>query len=146
LLWTISKIAILHIYCHLSLLLCHFIIFNFLFFIDSTSLVCNSWFLIVNVDVDNIIFMKLLCPSIWNPILNFILKYFAVWIFGKGLIDTLFMKFIKFIIKLCNHVLDVLGLFFLIKLVNNCLFNIPFCNIYSLTCILSESLCDSFFS
>jgi hypothetical protein len=97
---------------------------NFLSFVNFTTFLNNTGFLIVNIDVDNIIFVELFGPSIWNSIFYLIFKLIDIGLFWKSLANTLFMQFIKLIIKLGNHMLYVLSLFLLIQFVNDCLFNV----------------------
>ena len=70
--------------------------------------------------------MEPLCPSLWNSVFDFISQLVFIRTFGKRLVDTLFVELVKFVIKLSNHVLDVLSLFLLIQFVNHSLFNVSF--------------------
>ena len=107
-----------------SYLLFKFILSHFLWSVDLSSFVFDAVLLIININVDDIIFMETLCPSLWNSIFNFFFHLFSIWTFSQSIINTLFMQFIKLVIKLSNHMLNLQSLLFLQQSINNCLLNL----------------------
>ena len=63
-------------------------------------------------------------PSLRDTILHLILDGVLVWALGKCRGERLFMEFIKFVIELSNHVLDVLTLLFSVELLQDSLLDI----------------------
>ena len=109
---------------HLSLLFNRLPFFDHLGLIDLSSLILNSRLLLVYVDVNYIVFVEFLGPSLRNSIFDFILELVHVRVLRKSLCHWLLVKVIKFIVKFSDHVLDVLGFFLLVKLINDSLLDI----------------------
>ena len=59
---------------HLSVLLDLLSFLDHLSFVDSTPLILNTWLALININIDDVILMKFLCPSLWNSILNLLLQ------------------------------------------------------------------------
>jgi hypothetical protein len=98
--------------------------------VDFTSFILDTWFAIfvlVNIDVHDIILMEFLSPSLRDSILDLILELIHIWVLRQSLSDRLLMKLIKFIIELSNHLLDVLSFFFLVELINDSLLDVFLC-------------------
>jgi hypothetical protein len=47
-------------------------VLNFLLFVNSASLANNSGFVVVNIDVNNVVLVEPSCPPLWNPVLHFV--------------------------------------------------------------------------
>jgi hypothetical protein len=109
---------------HLGLLLDSLSLFNHLGSINFTSFIADTRFIQVNIDVNNIVFMELFSPSFRDPILDLIFQLVHIGVFGESLRYRLLVKLIKLVVKLCNHLLDILSLLLLIQFVNHSLFNI----------------------
>lgn len=67
---------------HLNILLNSFTFFDSLCSIDLSSLFFNSSLLVVNIDVDYIIFVELLGPSLGDTVLHLVLKLLSIWTLG----------------------------------------------------------------
>ena len=63
-------------------------------------------------------------PSLRDTILHLILDGVLVWALGKCRGERLFMEFIKFVIELSNHVLDVLTLLIRVQLLQHSTLNV----------------------
>jgi len=111
-------------------------VFYFLLFVDFATLLSDPRLLVININVNNVIFMELFGPSVGNSVFHFVFQYFSVWTFGERLIDTRFVQLVKFIIEFCDHVLDVLSFFFLIQFIYHSLLYVTFSNSYALHGIL----------
>ena len=97
---------------------------NIALLIDSATLLNNTRILIVDVYVDDIVFVELSGPPLRNSILDLVLEFDAVGTFGESLSDRLLVKFVEFIVELSNHLLDVMRLLFLIQLADNSLLDV----------------------
>ena len=83
--------------------------------------------MVVDVNVNNVVFMEFFSPSVWNSVLYLILKLLNIGLFTQRLTNALLMQLIKFVVKLSDHLLDVLSLFLLVELVDYCLLDVPLC-------------------
>ena len=90
--------------------------------VDSTTLL---WDLALLVDVlaEDILFVELACPSLWDPVLDLILDSLLVWTLGQGCGQRLVMQLIELIVELRNHVLDVLTLLIRVQLLQHSTLN-----------------------
>lgn len=143
----LHNVLILQMFIMLNLkfyLCCLFIFFdfiNFLIFVDFSSFLNNSRFVLVDIYIYDIIFVEFLRPSLRNSIFYLIFKLSDVWLPWKCLLYTLFMELIKFIIEFSNHLLDILSLFFLIELIYHSLLNFSLNKSLFITSRLSQSWC-----
>lgn len=71
--------------------------------------------------------MEWFCPPLRNPILNLILHGDFVGWPGKGLREGLFVQLIKFIVELCDHLLNARCFLLLVKFVVDCILNVLIC-------------------
>ena len=62
----------------LNILFNSFTFFNSICFVNLTSLFFNPCFLVINIDVYNIVFVELFGPSLRNTILYFIFELFSI--------------------------------------------------------------------
>lgn len=92
--------------------------------VNFAALLVDAWFLIVNIDVHDVKLVELPRPSLRDSILDLLLELLFVRALGQSLTDTLLMKLVEFIIKLGDHLLDILSLFLLIQLVNDGLLDV----------------------
>ena len=72
---------------------------------------------ILLVRLQNVLLVKLLCPFLWNAILNLVFHGNFIRAPGKSLSQWLFVELIELLVKLCYHRLNTWILFFLIQLV-----------------------------
>lgn len=100
----------------------HFVDFGF--GVYTASFVQNAGFLTENVDVHDVKLVKRFGPPFRNSVFNLIDQLLLIRLFTQRLSNALFVQFVKLVIKLSNHLLNVLRFLFLIQLVNNCLFDL----------------------
>ena len=72
---------------HLNILLNSLPFFDSLSLIDLSPLFLDSSLLVVDIDVNYIIFVELFGPSLRNTILDLIFKLLSIWTLGKGLMN-----------------------------------------------------------
>ena len=133
------KVGTLDLQLHLGLLLELLMLFHFGLHIDLSPFLSNSILVVIDINVHNVILMKLFSPSVRNTVFHLVFKHYFVWRFCQSLIDACFMQFIKLVIKLSDHLLDVLGLFLLIKFVDNSLLDFSLTDRDSRSLVLLES-------
>lgn len=107
---------------HNSHMIFELLLLNLLHFsrlINLSSFLVDTSFLIIDIDVDDVVLVEFLRPSLRYPVLDLLLQDVLVRALGKGLLNTLFMQLIELIVEFSNHLLDVLSLFLLIEFVNN---------------------------
>jgi hypothetical protein len=72
----------------------------------------------------DVLFVKVLCPPLWDPVLNFVFNHGFVGSFGECLRQWLFVQLVKLIVKLGYHLLNVGTLFLSIEPLNNSQFHV----------------------
>lgn len=98
---------------------------NIALLIDSATLLHDTSVLIVDVNVDDVVFVELSGPPLRNSILDLVLEFDTVGALGESLGDRLLVKLVEFVVELGDHLLDVMRLLFLIELVDDGLFDVP---------------------
>lgn len=66
---------------HLYILFNPLSLFNSLGLVDLSALFLDASLLVVDIDVNDIVLMEFLCPSLRDTILDFIFKLIFVWAF-----------------------------------------------------------------
>lgn len=97
---------------------------DFLSFVDFASLLHDAGFLAIDVYVYDVVFVEFSGPTIWDAVLHLVLKLVHVGLLGESLVHGLLMELIEFVVKFSDHLLDVLGLFLLVQLVDYGLLNV----------------------
>lgn len=92
--------------------------------INLSSLLLDARLLVINVDVDDVVFVEFPGPPLRNTVLDLLLELLLVRTLCKSLGNRLLMELIELVVESSDHLLDVLGLLFLIKLINDSLLNI----------------------
>ena len=77
-----------------------------------------------NVHAHDIVLEESFSPSLRDTVLYFVLDHCLVGALGKSLSQRLLMQLIKFVIELCDHLLDVGTLLFSIESLEHCNFDI----------------------
>ena len=91
---------------------------NFFRSINFSSLLNNSGLLIINIDVDYVIFMEFFGPPWRYPIFDLVFKLLHIGLLGQSLVNTVLVQLVELVVEFGDHLLDVLCFFFLVKLVD----------------------------
>lgn len=75
----LNSFLLLNLELDLSSLLVSLDRFNFLVFVDSASFLHDTWFILEDIDVNDIILVELLRPSFWDSVLDLILELLNIW-------------------------------------------------------------------
>ena len=102
--------------------------------------------LLLWINSKNVFLVERLSPSIRNPIFDLILDCDFIWTTSQSLSQWLFMKFVKLVVKLSDHLLNTLCLFLLVKFTVNCIFDVFICiltfSLLSRVWFLQQNLTD----
>ena len=140
------EIRALDLKLHSSLFLLLLVLCNLSLHIDLTPLLRDSVLIIVDIDVHYILLMELLSPSVRDTVLDLVFQNNFIWRLSQSLADACLVELIELVIELCDHLLDVLGLFLLIKLVNHSLFDFTLTDRDASLLVVSQSVGDGLLS